>query len=119
MHRDDAASLFRLALEEAPAGSALHGAAENVTLKSVAETIGARLGLPVRSLSHDEAVEHFGSTFFAVAYAAVAYAADAPASSARTRELLGWTPTHPGLLQDLDEGDYFAAPAGASAGRWA
>jgi len=113
VHRYDAASLFRLALEKAPAGSALHGAAENLTLKSIAETIGARLGLPVRSLSHDEAVEHFGSTFFAGAYAA-----DAPASSARTRRLLGWTPTHPGLLQDLEDGDYFAAPSGASADRW-
>jgi nucleoside-diphosphate-sugar epimerase len=113
VHREDAASLFRLALEKAPAGSAAHGAAENVTLKAIAETIGARLGVPVRSLDHDAAVEHFGSAFFATAYAA-----DAPASSEHTRRTLGWTPSHPGLLQDLTDGDYFAAPTGTSADRW-
>ena len=113
VHRFDAASLFRLAVEKAPAGSALHGAAENVTLKAIAETIGAQLGLPTRSLTPDEAGEHFGSAFFAIAYAA-----DAPASSAHTRRLLGWTPTHPSLLDDLRNGDYFAAPTGASADRW-
>ncbi|MBY8878969.1 SDR family oxidoreductase [Actinacidiphila acidipaludis] len=113
VHRFDAASLFRLAVEQAPAGSALHGAAENVPLKAVAETIGAELGLPVRSVTPEEAAEHFGSAFFAVAYAA-----DAPASSEHTRRLLGWTPTHPDLLDDLRTGDYFTAASGASADRW-
>ncbi|MEW5351088.1 SDR family oxidoreductase [Streptomyces sp. 16-176A] len=114
VHRLDAASLFRLALEKAPAGSALHGAAENLTLKSVVEKIGAKLGLPLRSLTHDEAAEHFGNAFFATVYAT-----DAPASSSRTRRLLAWTPTHPSLLEDLESGDYFAAPTGTSADRWA
>ena len=107
VHRLDAASLFRLALEKAPAGSALHGADESgVTLRTIADTIGEHLGVPSVSITLDEAGERFGSPFMAVAYAT-----DAPASSAHTRELLGWTPTHPTLLAELADGDYFTSAA--------
>ncbi len=105
VHRLDAARLFRLALENAPAGSALHGADESgVTLRTIADTIGEHLGVPTVSLTPDEAAERFGS------FMAAAYGTDAPASSAHTRELLGWTPTHPTLLADLEHGDYFTQP---------
>ena len=105
IHRRDAASLFRLALEKAPAGSALHGAAETgVTLRSIAETIGEHLSVPTVSLTPEQAIQRFGSPFFARAYVT-----DAPASSVHTQTLLGWTPTHPTLLQDMETGDYFTA----------
>ena len=103
VHRLDAAVLFRLALEQAPAGTVLHGVAENVTLKSVAETIARRLGLPAVSLTPDEAAGHFPSPFMARAYGF-----DGPVSSAWTRESCGWSPTGPSLLDDLENGDYFA-----------
>jgi nucleoside-diphosphate-sugar epimerase len=106
VHRRDAAILFRLALEEAPAGSVLHGVAESVTLKSVAETIARKLGVPTVSLTPDEAATHFPSPFMARVFGF-----DGPVSSAGTRRLLGWEPTHPGLVEDLEAGDYFAAPA--------
>ncbi|MGA5134890.1 SDR family oxidoreductase [Streptomyces olivoreticuli] len=105
VHRLDAAHLFRLALEKAPAGSTLHAAAdEGVPLRFVAEVIGRHLGLPVVSVAPEEAGEHFGwlGGFLAL---------DCPASSTLTRELLGWQPTHPGLLDDLEEGHYFQASA--------
>lgn len=103
VHRLDAAHLFRLALEDAPAGSALHGAAEEgVTTRIIAEAISRGLGLPVRSISADDADAHFG-------WLGPIFAMDAPASSTITRDLLGWTPTHPGLIADLDEGHYFSA----------
>ena len=105
VHRLDAAVLFRLALEKAPAGSVLHGAAENVTMKTIAETIARGLGLPTLSLTPDEATTHFTSPFMATAYGF-----DGPVSSARTRELLGWWPSHLALLDDLTRGDYLAAP---------
>lgn len=104
VHRLDAATLFRLALEKAPAGTALHGAAESgVPLRDIAEKIGRKLDLPVVSVGLDQAPSHFGS-----AALASVLATDAPVSSARTRELLGWTPSHHTLLEDLEYGDYFA-----------
>ncbi|MFF8786459.1 SDR family oxidoreductase [Streptomyces sp. NPDC015125] len=106
VHRLDAARLFRLALEKAPSGSMLHGVAERgVTLKSIAETIARSLGLPAVSLTPDEAVAHFPSPFMATVYGI-----DAPVSSSSTQELLGWSPVHPTLLDDLEHGDYFATP---------
>jgi nucleoside-diphosphate-sugar epimerase len=106
IHRFDAAVLFRLALEEAPAGSALHGAGEDgVTLRSIAEKIGEMLDLPTLSLTPDKAAEHFENPFMAVVFGT-----DAPVSSDRTRTLLGWSPTHPTLLEDLRDGDYFTGP---------
>ncbi|GHG00924.1 MULTISPECIES: SDR family oxidoreductase [Amycolatopsis] len=101
VHRLDAAALFRLALEAAPAGSVLHGAAENVPFRSIAETIGRGLGLPVVSLTPEEATGHYASPFMATVYGF-----DAPVSSALTRELLGWSPRHPTLLDDIEHGDY-------------
>ncbi|MBO2456837.1 SDR family oxidoreductase [Actinomadura violacea] len=107
VHRFDAAVLFRLALEQAPAGSMLHGVAESgVPMKSIAETIGRGLGLPTASLTADQAATHYVSPFMATVYAF-----DGPVSSSHTRELLGWTPTHPTLLDDLEHGDYLTAPA--------
>jgi nucleoside-diphosphate-sugar epimerase len=101
VHRLDAARLFRLALEKAPAASVLHGIADQgVPLRSVAEVIGRHLDVPVVAISPDDAGEHFG-------WLATLLAADVPASSALTRELLGWQPTHPGLIDDLDQGHYF------------
>jgi nucleoside-diphosphate-sugar epimerase len=101
VHRLDAASLFRLALEKAPAGSALHGVGdEGVQVRGIAEVIGRHLDVPVVSISPEGAGEHFG-------WLAGLLAVDAPASNALTRELLGWEPTHPALIDDLDEGHYF------------
>ncbi|MFI5916553.1 SDR family oxidoreductase [Dactylosporangium sp. NPDC051541] len=102
VHRLDAATLFRLALEHAPAGTALHGAAEGgIPLRDIAATIGRGLDRPVVSVAPDEAGSHFGG-----AALASVFAADVPVSSTRTRELLGWAPTHHTLLEDLEHGDY-------------
>jgi nucleoside-diphosphate-sugar epimerase len=107
VHRLDAATLFRLALERAPAGTTWHGAAETgVTLTSIAEVIGAKLQLPVRSVSRADAPAHFANPFFAIVFGL-----DVPVSSERTRTELGWTPTHATLLDDLAHGDYFTDAA--------
>ena len=102
VHRLDAAHLFRLALEAALAGTRLHGAGdEGVPFRDIAEVIGRHLNVPVASLSPEEAHNHFGLLgMFA--------AMDMPASSALTRKELGWEPTQPELIPDLDEGHYFA-----------
>jgi nucleoside-diphosphate-sugar epimerase len=105
VHRLDAAQLFRLALEKAPAGSVLHGTAdEGVPIRAVAEVIGRHLDVPVVSIPREQAGEHFG-------WLGAFLAADAPASNTRTRKMLGWQPTHPGLIEDLDKGHYFDSPA--------
>jgi nucleoside-diphosphate-sugar epimerase len=104
-HRDDAAHLFRLALEGAPAGSVLHAIAdEGVAVRTIAEVIGRHLGVPAVSVAPEDADEHFGwmGPFLAL---------DSPASSALTRELTGWQPTRPGLVEDLDKGHYFDSPS--------
>jgi len=103
VHRLDAARLFRLALESAPAGTRLHAIGdEGVPFRDMAEVIGRHLSLPVVSLSPEEADGHFGLFgHFA--------SLDAPASSALTQERFGWHPEQPGLIADLDEGHYFAA----------
>jgi nucleoside-diphosphate-sugar epimerase len=101
VHRLDAATLFRLALEKAPAGQPLHGAAENVTLRSIAEQVARSLGIPAVSLTPEQAAEHFGDPFMARVFAA-----DAPVSGEASRALLGWTPVHPTLLHDIETGDY-------------
>ncbi len=105
VHRLDAARLFRLALEKAPAGSVLHAVAdEGVPIRAIAEVIGRHLDLPVVAISPEDAGAHF-------AWLAGFLAADSPASSALTRQLLGWQPTHPGLIADLDQGHYFHNPS--------
>jgi len=105
VHRRDAAHLFRLALEKAPAGSVLHGVAdEGVPIRAIAAVIGCHLNLPVVSIAPEEAGAHFG-------WLAAFLAIDSPASSALTRALLGWQPTQPGLLDDLEQGHYFHQPS--------
>jgi nucleoside-diphosphate-sugar epimerase len=109
VHRLDSAHLFRLALETAPAGSTLHAVAdEGVPIRDIAEVIGRHLDLPVVSISPEAAGEQF-------AWLGGFLAADSPASSALTQELMGWHPTHPGLIADLELGHYFreARPAAA------
>ncbi|WP_245814637.1 3-beta hydroxysteroid dehydrogenase [Cystobacter ferrugineus] len=101
LHTLDAVRLYRLALEAAPAGSRLHGVAdEGVPSRHIAEAIGRGLGLPVASISADDANKHLG---FLATFAQL----DNPTSSTCTRELLRWQPTHPGLLADLAERHYF------------
>ncbi|WP_432955051.1 SDR family oxidoreductase [Micromonospora haikouensis] len=100
VHRLDAARLFRLALEGAPAGSRLHGVAdEAVPFRAVAEAIGRQLDVPVTSIAAAQAGEHFG-------FLGALAANDTAASGAQTRKLLDWWPTHPTLLDDLDAGHY-------------
>ncbi|HLJ62363.1 MAG TPA: SDR family oxidoreductase [bacterium] len=102
VHRLDAAHLYRLALEEGAAGARYHAVAdEGVPLREIARVIGRRLNVPVVSKSPEEAANYFG--WFAQ-FAAM----DTPASSQRTRELLGWQPKQPGLIADLDRPSYFA-----------
>jgi nucleoside-diphosphate-sugar epimerase len=92
VHALDAAVLFRLALEVAPAGTVWHAVAdEGDTVRDIATVIGRRLGLPVEAVP-DENFGPFG----------VIFARDQPASSAHTRAALGWKPTHPSLLDDLE-----------------
>jgi len=99
VHRSDAARLYRLALDHGAALAAYHATEnEGVTFKSIAEVIGRRLGLPVQTRPR----EHFG-------WFANFAAADMPASSALTQAALGWRPTGPDLLSDLDQPGYFAA----------
>ncbi|MEH1165743.1 SDR family oxidoreductase [Micromonospora sp. CPCC 205539] len=103
VHTLDAAELYRLALEKAPAGARLHAAAdEGVPFHQIAAAIGRNLDIPVRSIEPDEANDYFG---FLGSFAQM----DNPTSSAITRELLGWAPTRPGLIADLHEGHYFQA----------
>jgi nucleoside-diphosphate-sugar epimerase len=104
VHTRDAASLYRLALESAPAGSRLHGVGdEGLPLREIATAIGQGTGLPVRSVPADESPDYFG-------FLAPFIGLDNPTSNALTREWTGWAPTHPGLIADYAEGHYFAAP---------
>jgi nucleoside-diphosphate-sugar epimerase len=98
----DGATLLRLAVVSAPAGTRLHGVAESgIAFKEIAETIGGKLGLPVASVTPEEAPAYLG---FLATFAAV----DNPASSDLTRERYGWQPKGAGLIEDLNEGHYFA-----------
>jgi nucleoside-diphosphate-sugar epimerase len=93
VHALDAAVLFRLALESAPAGTAWHAVDdEGDAVRDIAAVIGRRLGLPVESVPQ----ESFGPL-------GMIFAMDQPASSAHTREALNWRPTHPSLLADLEK----------------
>ncbi len=103
VHRFDAARLYRLALEKGTAGARYNAVAEEgVSLRALEEAIGHHLNLPVVGLSPDEAADYYG--WFAP-FAAM----DIPASSAWTRQTLGWQPTAPDLMTDLDNEDYFQA----------
>lgn len=102
VHTLDTAALYRLALEGAPGGSPLHSVGEEgVAFREIAETIGRRLGLPTESITAEQAPEHFG-------FLALFVTLDNPTSSAITQRVLGWQPTHPGLIADLEEDHYFA-----------
>jgi nucleoside-diphosphate-sugar epimerase len=102
VHRDDAARLFRLALESAPAGSILHAVGdEGVPIREVAEVFAAHLGIPAVSVRPEQAGQYVG-------FLGGFWGFDGPASAQITRDLLGWEPTRPGLIADLKEGHYFA-----------
>lgn len=103
VHNLDAAHLYRLALDAAPAGSRLHGVAEQgIAFGEIAQVIGDRLGVPTLSVTAEQAFDELG---FVGAIAAL----DNPTSSEVTRKLLDWRPERPGLLQDLRAGRYFDA----------
>ncbi|MGB7866978.1 MAG: SDR family oxidoreductase [Mycobacterium sp.] len=101
VHTLDAAHLYRLAVEAAPAGTRLHGVAdEGVPFREIAAVIGRHLGLPVASISAEQAYEHFG-------FLSLFGSLDNPTSSALTQKVLDWHPDGPGLIEDLDAGHYF------------
>jgi len=103
VHTLDAARLYRLALEGAPAGTRLHAVGDDgVPFRQIAQAIGAGLGVPAASVPAEEAEAYFG-------FLALFVALDNPTSSALTRALLDWHPTHPGLIADLGEDHYFRA----------
>ena len=108
-HVTDVARLYRLALEKHQPGARWHAVAEEgVTVRDIAEAIGTGLGVPVKSLSPDEAMEHFG---WLGPFAGI----DLPASGTLTRNRLGWTPQGPSLIADLRNMDYgHAVQAGSS-----
>ncbi len=99
----DVGRLYRLALESAPAGSRLHAVAEEgITLRDIATVIGRRLGIPIAPVAAENAEQHFG-------HLSIFVSLDNPTSSQITRDTLGWTPTRPGLISDLDKEHNFAA----------
>ena len=99
----DAASLFRLALENSPAGNRWHAIAdEGIPFREIAQAIGDHLGLPAESVPAHRVPTHFGPLAYPVSL-------DVPASSLITRRTLGWEPARPGLLADFDNGHYFPA----------
>jgi nucleoside-diphosphate-sugar epimerase len=101
VHRDDAARLFRLAFESAPAGSVLHAVGEEgVAIREVAEAFAESLGIPAVSVAPEQAGEYVG-------FLGGFWGVDGPASAQITHDLLGWEPTRPGLIADLKEGHYF------------
>ncbi|MEY2932606.1 MAG: hypothetical protein RL033_3355 [Pseudomonadota bacterium] len=95
VHREDAARLYRLAVESAPPGTVLHGTAEEgIAMRSIAEVIGKGAGVPTKSVPAAEAGAHFG-------WMSMVVGVDDRASSEATRQLLGWKPEQPGLLDDM------------------
>lgn len=102
-HVEDAAEVYRLALEKGRAGARYHAVGDaGIALRDIAAVIGKKLGVPVRSVTPEEAPAHFG-------WIAPFTLIDARASSTLTEAELGWRPTHAGLLDDLERGTYFAA----------
>ncbi len=102
VHRSDAARLVTLGLAKAAAGARLHAAAEEgIPTRDIAEAIGRAFGLPVTSVAPDDVQGHFGwiGAFFAMELAA---------ESTATRQRLGWAPTGPALIEDIDSGAYSA-----------
>jgi nucleoside-diphosphate-sugar epimerase len=104
VHRSDAARLVAQGLAKAPAGTRLHAVAEEgITTRDIATAIGRAFGLPVTSIEPDDVPGHFGwiGTFFGM---------DLTATSTATRELLGWVPVGPTLIEDIDAGGYSPRP---------
>lgn len=98
----DIGVLYRLALEKAPAGSTLHGVGDTgISRKVIAETIAGKLGVETKSITEEEAPEYLG---FLAGFAGL----DNPTSNIKTREVLGWEPTHPGWIEDVETGHYFS-----------
>ena len=101
VHRSDAARLARLAVESAPAGSVLHAVGdEGVPFREIAATMGRKLGVPTAAIAPTDALEHFG-------YLGALVGLDSPATATITRELLGWEPNGPSLLEDLEQDHYY------------
>lgn len=102
VHTLDAANLYRRAVEAAPAGQILHGVGdEGVPLREIAAAIGRGTGLEARSVPEEDIGDYFG-------FLAGFIALDDPTSNAKTRAVVGWEPTHPGLIDDYGAGHYFA-----------
>ncbi len=98
VHVKDAAHLYRMAIEQGPAGAVLNAVGdEGVPVREIAEAIGRHLNVPARTLPAEE----FGGMLVHL------LSTDMPASSAITQDLLGWKPTHPGLIEDIEQGHYF------------
>jgi nucleoside-diphosphate-sugar epimerase len=97
----DVGVLYRLALEKGPAGSTFHGVGDTgISRKVIAETIAGKLGVETKSITDEEAPQYLG---FLAAFAGF----DNPTSNDKTREVLGWEPTHPGWVEDVETGHYF------------
>jgi nucleoside-diphosphate-sugar epimerase len=98
----DIGVLYRLALEKAPAGSTFHGVGDTgIPRKVIAETIAGKLGVETKSITDEQAPQYLG---FLAAFAGL----DNPTSNDRTRDVLGWEPTHPGWVEDVESGHYIA-----------
>ena len=103
VHTLDAARVYRLALEKAPAGTRWHPVGdEGIPQREIAQTIADHVGVPTASIPDDRLAEHFG-------FLATLIGLDIPATSLETRRVLGWEPIHPGLIEDLNKGEYFPA----------
>jgi len=101
VHTLDASHLYCLALENAQAGTTWHAVGdEGIPMREIAQSVADHLGVPTASIPADRLQEQFGFLAFLIGL-------DLPASNHLTRHRLGWEPTHPGLLADLDQGDYF------------
>jgi nucleoside-diphosphate-sugar epimerase len=99
----DIGALYRLALEKGPAGSTFHGVGDTgISRKVIAETIAGKLGVATKSITDDEAPRYLG---FLAAFAGL----DNPTSNDKTRAVLGWEPTHPGWVDDVESGRYFGS----------
>jgi nucleoside-diphosphate-sugar epimerase len=97
----DIGVLYRLALESAPAGAVFHGVDDlGIPRKLAAETIAGKLGIGTKSVSEEEAPQYLG---FLASFAGF----DNPVSNTKTREVLGWEPTHPRWIEDVTTGHYF------------
>lgn len=102
IHRDDAAVLFRLALEHAQAGAVYHGVNDdNIVVKDIAEKIGKHVGKPVDAVSRRDGFRKYGM------FVNMIVGMDSPASNAWTKQVLGWQPTHAGLLEELEHDEYY------------